>query len=151
MLHFLCHHHDHINARGLHHSWRSTGYFPTGRKQQVHCIYHCFFFRLPKILSNMLGSAWLLSVWAESMKCQHKPVTTKHKAIFIGISRAIWEGRFIFSGPSLYCFTKKWEKGRWLFRQWLIPIILVTWEAEIRRIMVWGQLRQIVWESPSPK
>jgi hypothetical protein len=31
--------------------------------------------------------------------------------------------------------------------QWLTPVILTTWEAKIRRIMVWGQPRQIVlWE-----
>jgi hypothetical protein len=28
-------------------------------------------------------------------------------------------------------------------RQWLTPVILATWEAEIRRIMVRGQPRQI--------
>jgi hypothetical protein len=28
------------------------------------------------------------------------------------------------------------------WEQWLTPIILATWEAEIRRIAVQGQLRQ---------
>jgi hypothetical protein len=36
-------------------------------------------------------------------------------------------------------------------RQWLMPVILVTWEVDIRRIMVQGQPRQIVLEIPSPK
>jgi hypothetical protein len=32
-----------------------------------------------------------------------------------------------------------------------MPVILIIWEAEIRRISVQGQPRQIVWEKPSPK
>jgi hypothetical protein len=35
--------------------------------------------------------------------------------------------------------------------QWLTPIILVTWETEIRRIEVQDQPGQIVHETPSPK
>jgi hypothetical protein len=34
---------------------------------------------------------------------------------------------------------------------WLTPVILGTWEAEIRRIMVPGQPGQIVHETLSPK
>jgi hypothetical protein len=33
----------------------------------------------------------------------------------------------------------------------LMPVILATWEAEIRRITVQGQLGQIILEIPSPK
>jgi hypothetical protein len=33
----------------------------------------------------------------------------------------------------------------------LTSIILITWEAEIKRIVVWGQLRQIVLETPISK
>jgi hypothetical protein len=43
------------------------------------------------------------------------------------------------------------KKPVWGRRQWLTPVILPTWEAEIRRIMVWGQPRQIVHETPSSK
>jgi hypothetical protein len=32
-----------------------------------------------------------------------------------------------------------------------MPVILVTWEAEIRRILVGDQPRKIVPENPSPK
>jgi hypothetical protein len=32
-----------------------------------------------------------------------------------------------------------------------MPVILATWEAEIRRIVVWGQLGQIVHEILSQK
>jgi hypothetical protein len=32
-----------------------------------------------------------------------------------------------------------------------MPVILATWEAEIRRIMIQGQLGQIVPETASPK
>jgi hypothetical protein len=39
------------------------------------------------------------------------------------------------------------EARRW----WLTPVILVTWEAEIRRIRVRGQPRQIVHKTSSPK
>jgi hypothetical protein len=35
--------------------------------------------------------------------------------------------------------------------RWLTPVILPTWEPEIRRIEVRGQLRQIIQETPSPK
>jgi hypothetical protein len=35
--------------------------------------------------------------------------------------------------------------------QWLMPIILATWEAEIERIEVPGQPGQIVCKTPSPK
>jgi hypothetical protein len=35
--------------------------------------------------------------------------------------------------------------------QWLMPVILASWEAEIRRIMVQGQLRQIVCKTESLK
>jgi hypothetical protein len=34
-------------------------------------------------------------------------------------------------------------------RAWLMPIVIVaTWEAEIERIMVWGQFGQTVLETP---
>jgi hypothetical protein len=32
--------------------------------------------------------------------------------------------------------------------QWLVPGILATWEAEVRRLTVWGQPGQIVHETP---
>jgi hypothetical protein len=35
--------------------------------------------------------------------------------------------------------------------RWLTPAVLVIWEAEIRRIEVQGQPRQIVLEIPFPK
>jgi hypothetical protein len=35
--------------------------------------------------------------------------------------------------------------------QWLTPVILAIWEAEIRRIAVQSQPGQIVHEIPSPK
>jgi hypothetical protein len=34
---------------------------------------------------------------------------------------------------------------------WLTPIILATWEAEIGRTAVQGQLEEIVCKTPSPK
>jgi hypothetical protein len=37
-------------------------------------------------------------------------------------------------------FYKKTQAGH----QWLMPVILATSEAEIRRITVWGHSRQIV-------
>jgi hypothetical protein len=36
-------------------------------------------------------------------------------------------------------------------RQWLTPVILATWEAEIGLMAVTGQARQTVQEIPSPK
>jgi hypothetical protein len=32
-----------------------------------------------------------------------------------------------------------------------MPVILATWEAEVRRIVISGQPRQIVHKNPSPK
>jgi hypothetical protein len=34
---------------------------------------------------------------------------------------------------------------------WLTPVILATWEAEIRRFKIQSQFRQIVCETPSQK
>jgi hypothetical protein len=42
---------------------------------------------------------------------------------------------------------KKREREFW----WLTPVILPSWEAEIRKIMVQGQPGQIVLETLSPK
>jgi hypothetical protein len=36
-------------------------------------------------------------------------------------------------------------------RQWLMPVVLATWEAEIMRTKVTGQLQKIVHDNPSPK
>jgi hypothetical protein len=35
--------------------------------------------------------------------------------------------------------------------QWLMPVILTAWKAEIRRISVTCQPREIVHKTPSPK
>jgi hypothetical protein len=45
----------------------------------------------------------------------------------------------------------KLESYHWSWHQWLTPVILATWEAEIRRITVQGQLKKIVCETLSPK
>jgi hypothetical protein len=34
---------------------------------------------------------------------------------------------------------------------WRMPVILTSWEAEIKGIKVWGQPRQVVYETQSPK
>jgi hypothetical protein len=45
-----------------------------------------------------------------------------------------------------------WEKKNSIYRHLvLIPVILATWEAEIRRVMIQGQLGQIVHEIPISK
>jgi hypothetical protein len=45
------------------------------------------------------------------------------------------------------CLLKSDQVRCW----WLTPVILATWEAEIGRISVQGQSRQIVQETPSSK
>jgi hypothetical protein len=46
---------------------------------------------------------------------------------------------------------KRQTRTRRARHQWLIPIILATWEAELGRIKVQGQLGQILQETLSPK
>jgi hypothetical protein len=41
----------------------------------------------------------------------------------------------------------RWWAGYW----WLTPIILAIWEAETGRTIVWGQPRETVLQTPSPK
>jgi hypothetical protein len=53
------------------------------------------------------------------------------------------------SNPTTGYIYKNWNQAR---NWWLIPAILATQEAEIRRIMVWSQLEQIVpWDPTSKK
>jgi hypothetical protein len=47
--------------------------------------------------------------------------------------------------------NKQTNKKHIVGRQWLIPAILVTQEAEIRRIVVRSQPRQIILETVSQK
>jgi hypothetical protein len=47
----------------------------------------------------------------------------------------------------LFSFKKKNKNRSW----WLAPVITATREAEIERIMVQGQLEQILHETQSPK
>jgi hypothetical protein len=44
---------------------------------------------------------------------------------------------------------KTWRRGKGLML-WFPPVILATWEAEMRRIMIWGQPGQIVCETRPP-
>jgi hypothetical protein len=48
---------------------------------------------------------------------------------------------------NLKAIKSEMEAGHW----WLTPVILATWEAEIRRIAVRSQCRQIVLKTLSPK
>jgi hypothetical protein len=43
------------------------------------------------------------------------------------------------------------KSERWAEHWWFTSVIQATWEVEIRRIMVWGQLRQIVCKALSQK
>jgi hypothetical protein len=55
---------------------------------------------------------------------------------------------FYLKGRFMACIYLKNKLAR---HWWLTPIILVTWEAEIRRIAVQSQPRQIVLETLSHK
>jgi hypothetical protein len=48
-------------------------------------------------------------------------------------------------------FTLHHNKNEISWHRWLMPVILTTWEAEIGRIKVRGQSREIVCGAPSPK
>jgi hypothetical protein len=56
------------------------------------------------------------------------------------------QGNFIL--PMLEISLRSWGEAR---GQWLMPVILATQEAEIRRIMIRSQPRQIVCETLSQK
>jgi hypothetical protein len=47
--------------------------------------------------------------------------------------------------------THTQKQAKQLYPSWLLPVILATWEAEIRRITVEGQLRETAQENSSPK
>jgi hypothetical protein len=51
--------------------------------------------------------------------------------------------------PEVFHLQNNQSKMDWRCGSW--PVILATQEAEIRRIVVQGQSRKIVWEAPSPK
>jgi hypothetical protein len=44
---------------------------------------------------------------------------------------------------------KKDNRAAWHW--WLMPLILATWEADVRRIVIADQLRKIVHKTPSSK
>jgi hypothetical protein len=52
--------------------------------------------------------------------------------------------------PYKPCGLRYVTKCLWAGHQWFMPIILATWEYEIGRVMVWGQCRQTVHETPPP-
>jgi hypothetical protein len=54
-----------------------------------------------------------------------------------GLKHRVWEG----TSQTLSKVQSAWILAR---HQWLMPVILVTWEDEIGRIVVSGQLGQMV-------
>jgi hypothetical protein len=54
------------------------------------------------------------------------------------------------NGPSRKIINHKLRKGCFAQYQWFMPVVLVTWEAEIGRIMVQVQLGQIVCKTSIP-
>jgi hypothetical protein len=65
---------------------------------------------------------------------------------------SIWEveagGLWIQGQSGLYSNTLSEQNKMAAGRQWFTFVILATWETEMGRIAVWGQLRQIVLEIP---
>jgi hypothetical protein len=61
----------------------------------------------------------------------------------IGVAQGVGPG----FKPQYHKLKKKKRKAR-ARRRWITPVILASWESEIGRIMIQGQLRQIVHETP---
>jgi hypothetical protein len=53
--------------------------------------------------------------------------------------------------PMCPVYLNSYKKMVWARYWWFTPVILATWEVEIRRNTVQGQPRQIVHKIPSPK
>jgi hypothetical protein len=52
---------------------------------------------------------------------------------------------------SRFSFPRKEIRDPLGLAQWLMPVILATWEADIWKIIVQSQSEQVVHKTPSPK
>jgi hypothetical protein len=97
-------------------------------------------FKNTTIIQKIHLVGWILA-WPSRVLCEKRHLWQKHVCDLDSAPFLLW-------AHFLICRTGHCAR---VVHWWLEPVILATWEAEIGRIKIWGQPRQIVHETPSPK
>jgi hypothetical protein len=104
---------------------------------------------------SMCANTHTYSNWTE---INHGSFSKRHlhpknkKFNFVQLKLILQLNEYTSNFSKFYQKRKENQKEISSWHQWLIPVILATWEAEIRRSAVPGQPRQTVCKTPpSPK